>query len=780
MGWQDAPIIQPAGGKQPAWAGAPIVQQAAAAAPSESKEPQVGDPVPAGGVPKGFYAVTDDAGKQTLRREVTANDVVQWLHNFPGVGAAEHALAGTANLAGKALSGLSGLVSGGNPNVVHQVQQALHVEPPQTTDPIQQGLETVAQKGAQLARPVDEAVGNLSPAARTAIESAEEAGGDIAGLLGARGAFPERAAETVIARSPTEVAEQAGYTGLRTRADLAATGNKTITNTLIKKDAGMLPEQAPSVAALENARKIGPGKVYDAAEQSLPPKMAQDTELRAGIGNLPQSTSQLPRSPDVEALQEVMLKQPEMTRDELFANIREARERAKAHWKSDDPDKGALGDAYAHLANAYEDFVGRQLEANNAPVSLADWQAARVQMAKNYQAQGALRGEDFDPRVYGKIAERNPHLLTGNAAIVGHVANGLPAGTPPGMVGETMPYVAGAAAGEAVGHTLGGVPGVGAAAGALVAPRVRAALERLRTRGRPASAAQTGSNPALSYFFDQGRMPSGWNRGPWTGFGGYLPSPEMVNAGGGASTPSTLQSLGLTPDVQAAGAQHPAAARLAQFRQQLSRSPMETVDFQGPQNWGPPSMQTELAGPSAQTKVPGEDAIPFENVLEQGGTEEPPVGGVSQAAPRRATKAPKQPSVRTPPGAPTVAEGPPPRASPAQTAFRNKLAADRLRRLAGDLRLEGPGMSEGDPVARLRAALERRDRGFAKGGHTGPGGYLPSYAVGRNPLDNPLADAMARLQGGDDDFETLAMRFLPRSPLASVAPQAGATAVRGF
>lgn len=58
--------------------------------------------------------------------------------------------------------------------------------------------------------------------------------------------------------------------------------------------------------------------------------------------------------------------------------------------------------------------------------------------------------------------------------------------------------------------------------------------------------------------------------------------------------------------------------------------------------------------------------------------------------------------------------------------------------------------------------------------------YLPTYAQGRNPLDNPVGDASARLAGGHPgNFEALAERYLPHSPLASVAPQGGPP-VRGF
>lgn len=692
----------------------------ASAKPVETPAPKDYDPVPSTGVPEGFYAATGDDGKQTLRHNDSLADVMRVLSDIPGVGMAERVGQGATRLAGKIASGFAGMVGG--PDTAEKVRGAVNeaTELPPSNDPLVRGVEGV-QHGLQAADDyvgASKAIGNLPAGPRTAIEATEEAIPDIASVLGLRAAVPEAAATQTIARSPAEVAQAAGYTGLKTRLDLKAPGNQAVTDTLISKDAGIVPGQTPSVASLQNAIRVGPARVYRQAEQDIPPQLTMDEPLQTDLGNLPHQVSQLPRSPDVDALQETMLAKPDFTRDELFANIREARERAKAHWKSDDPDKGALGDAYHSLANAYEDFAGRELEKSGSAISLPDWQAARTQMAKNYQAQGALRGEHFDPAVYARTAEKNPGLLTGDAAIVGHVANGLPPGAAAGVgLGDIAPTALGVGAGELAGHAAG-IPVAGGVMGALTGPMIRAQLERLRTRGNPEAAASTAGNPALSYFFNQGRLEPGWNRAPSSPlpapFGGYLPSPDMINAGGGATTANELRNLGLTPDVQAAGAAHPAAARLAALREQLSRPPerpAEPVDFQGPQKWGDFSIDTQNRSPAP----PG--GIPFENVLEQGGTQRAPVGApAASRQPGRVARSPAQPDVRTPPGAPEIATAPPPGASPAQLAFRNKLAADRLRKVAGDLRLEGPGGATGSPADRARAALERQQRGYARGG----------------------------------------------------------------
>jgi hypothetical protein len=704
------------------------------------KSPQDYDPVPTSGVPEGFYAVTGDDGKKTLRRERgaldTIEDIPRALGDLPGVGMAQRVAQGGVRLAGKAASGIAGLF-GADPKAIQNTVNTATELPP-SNDPLVTAANVVGDVASRAAAPVDRAVSNLPPGPRTAIEATEEAVPDIASVLGMHGAVPEASAVAPVARTAAEVADAAGYTGLKTRADLRMPGNQAITDTLISQDAGIVPGQTPSIAALENARRVGPGRVYAQTEATIPHKLTMDESLQADLGNLPQQVSQLPRSPDVAALQETMLAQPEFTRDELFANIREARERAKAHWKSDDPDKGALGDAYHSLANAYEDFAGRKLEESGSDISLADWQAARTQMAKNYQAQGALRGpqgaEHFNPQVFAGIAERNPHLLTGNAAIVGHVANGLPAAEMGGTEG-LMAAGLGAAAGEAAGH-FAGVPVVGGMAGAVAGPMLRAKLEQLRTRGNPTAAAGTTTDPALSYFFNRDQMPPGWNRSPVTPqIAGLLPPPAMVNAGGGASTANTLENLGLTPDVQAAGAQHPGAARLQALRETLTRPPMEEIPFQGPQKWGDFSIAPPQAG------APPTDGIPSENVLEQGGTDKPPVGAPS-ARYRPPSKSPNQNAMRTPPGAPELAAGPLPGPSTAQLAFRNKLAADRLRKVAGDLSVEGPGGSSGDPLARVREALKRHERGYADGGEVVRGSSSP----GTPGVSGAVRDALAALR----------------------------------
>src|ERR1700722_13109428 len=178
------------------------------------------DPTPrAGGIPQGFHEIRTN-GAPYIVHDTTIDDVIKALSDLPGVGAAERIGQGVTRLAGKAASGFAGMVGG--PDTVSKVQGAVNsaTELPPSNDPVVQANNTLSQGAATVAAPIDRAVGNLPPGPRTAVEGAEEAIPDVASLLGFRAAAPAETAATTVARSPAEVAQAAGYTGLRTKADL--------------------------------------------------------------------------------------------------------------------------------------------------------------------------------------------------------------------------------------------------------------------------------------------------------------------------------------------------------------------------------------------------------------------------------------------------------------------------------------------------------------------------------------------------------------------------------
>ena len=423
------------------------------------------------------------------------------------------------------------------------------------------GRAVAAPFGA-VANTVENAAG---PAATKGIESASGTVNDIAGSLPVLGAGADAArsaataAKPLVARGAADVAQEAGYTGLSTRADMNTPGSRGITNQLVSQDIGVVPGADLNVAAVQNGRNVGPGKIYQQVHDSLPTTLTQDNTLAHDLGTLQDGSSQLPKSPDVAALRQAMVAQPSMTSDELFANIREARERASTLQDSDDPDKVALGRAYTGIANAYESFAGRQMPVQSG-VTLPQWQAARTQMAQSYLAEQALKGgTNFDPAVFARAAQNNPNLLSGGSKIVADTYNALDSGTG-STTGRAVGAVLGAGAGAAAEHMAGSGIGMGAGGGAIVgsqvSPAVQNTIRKMFTRGNLDAAQAAPSNPRLSYHYGPDNAPRAAPPGDLTPPPGQAgPTPTQGSLGDLLQGPAPAPGLDLAPPPgEAAGA----------------------------------------------------------------------------------------------------------------------------------------------------------------------------------------------------------------------------------
>lgn len=499
-----------------------------------------------------------------------------------------------------------------------------------------------------------------------------------------------------------------------------------VSRTVGANEAGIPAAQAPLLShdILIDARRE-PNSVYDRVETAVPPgalnPKAQQAVLQAGLpekGRMSQGSPQA--QAQIEQLRAQLLDPARQFTGAQFVNeMRGLRQEGFTNIASDDVSNQQLGRAQLSMARAVEGHILDSLP-KDGPVTPDQFLAARKTLAKNFTVQSALRGNDLDLKALARVQRSDPELLDGGLKMLADFA-------------ETHPEVAALPAESTRYNPPSFARDIENISLKNPVSWVRPALGSLARRslvGDPdaAIAAANQMFPARPGGRFAAPTPP-----PASPFGGYLPSPDMVNAGGGATTPSTLESLGLTPDVQAAGAQHPAAARLQALKEALSRPPMETVEFQGPQNWGPPGVETKP--PFRETNPALGETIPYAEVLEQGGTQRPPIGapGVTYRPP---AKSPAQPKMRTPPGAPELTEYAPYVPSEAQMNFRNQQAADRLRKVAGDLSVEGPGGATGDPLERLRAALLRRERGYAEGG------TVVSFAKkGAETLMNRIEDA---------------------------------------
>lgn len=405
---------------------------------------------------------------------------------------------------------------------------------------------------AQIQAERDRVLGKPSDTVADVVQQAGDVGGDVANILPAAGLVkgaaglaagatkgaPETiddALTTVGYRNLPRQGEGSGaaklgakITGEQPLAQQHTLNNQAVTDTLAKHEAGVPQNSDLDYQSLAVSRAAGPGKVYSAAEAAMPDTMVHDPKLTSDLAGVGDTTSQLPKSPDVDLLKQTMLDQPTMTRDQLFNNIRQARDRAARFYASDQPDAHAIGDAYQGVANAYEDFVGRQLNNSpGAPVTLADWQAARTAFAKNYAVQGAVRGTSVNAAKLAAIQSKDPEKLTGGLRLIAEQQNRYPlstgfgpttfepggvgaSGTPQGIIAR---HITGPLLGAGVGTLIGGPAGgmIGGASGLLGSELFQSVI-RKALGGNPiksaAMAEAATKNPDLASFFDQEVKPN--------------------------------------------------------------------------------------------------------------------------------------------------------------------------------------------------------------------------------------------------------------------------------
>jgi hypothetical protein len=578
------------------------------------------------------------------------------------------------------------------------------------------------------------------------------------------------------ARAGVEPAPLWAQAGLRTAEDAPIARNLAgpsgmealrlhtaeVSRTIAANEAGIPAGQAPILSndILADARRM-PNSVYDRAANAVPAgPLSPDAQKLVLQGGLPGEGRVSQGSPQaqaqIEALRQQLLaptnaKGGAWTGQNWVNEMRGLRQEGFTNVASDDVSNQQLGRAQLAFARAVEQHIGGSIPTG-ADVTPEQFWAARKTLAKNFTIQNALRGGDVDLQALARIQRADPEMLDGGTKMLADFGANHPevASLPTNATRYNPPGVA---------QDIKDVK--------LTEPAswLRPALGELARRSL------VGNTEDAVFQANQmfpPRMPGSFSPPippPPSRFGGYLPAPATVDAGGGATTLNTLDNLGLTPDVRAAGSQHPAAARLQALREQLSRPPMQEVDFQGPQKWGDFSLTPQQPVASALQA----EAVPFENVLEQGGTQGKPVAGIRSGyrpapqsrsgfdtrpvpegtpglPPGRGVPSPvgasKAPNMRTPEGAPELTEYTPYTPSDAQTAFRNQQAAARLRKVAGDLSVEGPGGSTGTMLDRVRAALERQDRGYAEGGEVVRGSSSP----GSPGFMGAARDALAALK----------------------------------
>ncbi len=431
---------------------------------------------------------------------------------------------------------------------------------------------------ATLARVVPDAAAMLLGGGEAAIGRAgkglAEGGEVIPGLL----SDAERAGFRTQKSHPiaSNIAGESGQAALTTH-------NNAVADRIAANEANVAPGVDMSYDALKEGRKA-PGAVYDRAVTDLgsghmladDPTFASAVDSAAGPRRITKGT------PDAEAKiaalkQQILSPQPR-DGEELVNELRGLRQEGSKNLGSDDVSNQQLGTAQINIANALEDYVGRNLPANGS-TNLAQFQAARQQIAKNYAVEGALRGSSVDPQAIARLQRNDSGLLTDGLKTVADFANENPAITglasriynPPSIVSD----LAGRSAYQA-GRNVESVLSPDWLMGALGA---KAAARRVLTGSTP-RAVQAANDafraPLADLFEPLTHTPPPANMPPKPL---YLPAPDAIPTPSGAiSTENQLADIGLTPDVRAAQQNHPGLANSSPPVPPAPRS-MPTVEF---------------------------------------------------------------------------------------------------------------------------------------------------------------------------------------------------------
>lgn len=530
--------------------------------------PKEGDLVPASGIPEGFYAVTGPDGKQTLRRKLGASDITQMLYDLPGVGTAANIAAGTANLGVKALSGLAGLLSGGKPDVVRSVQEKLSVAPVQSRDPVLQALGAASRPLERAAAPVESAVANLSPGARTALEAAAEAVNDVAALTPGLGA-----ARAIRAASRAAEAE-------RPLAALSAAERQAIEQRPVSGE-------TPTTAQL---RELAQQAYARADEAGLVIRPQSAARLKASIAQAIEKEGGADptlHSHTSAALRRIMDMEPRTLQDidrmrQIVLDAAGSPSRADRRLAQIVRDRI---DDYADRLSTLDIMAGNPQEAVQAIREARDYwsrfrkseiidelvRKAQIDAGKNYTQSGLENALRTRFAQLARNLKQMRQFTPEERAAIEKVAKGGPLENTLRFIGKFAPHgVVTSAVLAGLGHEIGGLGGL-AAAGAAEAGRLGATRLTQRNVQRASELVRSGRTvPRREEPVAQPAAAAPASAPPRA-----LPAPAfIVTPQGRVATESALRDIGMTPDVMRAGAAHPGAERPASLLTMLNNQPL--------------------------------------------------------------------------------------------------------------------------------------------------------------------------------------------------------------
>ena len=218
-----------------------------------------------------------------------------------------------------------------------------------------------------------------------------------------------------------------------TRQGMQAT-NSQVFNKLTAEDLGLPTNQPLTLGSIKSVRQTA-GSAYDAVKGTG--QFNSDASYFADVQKVLANSSQLENAyPGMSALanQKVqdLVKAASVNVHDASSAVdftkflrNQASGNFKSAFRTGDPQTLELAHAQQGIANAVEDLIGRHLDEIGQPELAQNWQNARTTIAKSYQAQAALKGNNIDAlRLAKQVNAGKP--MTGGMGLAGKFAAHFP------------------------------------------------------------------------------------------------------------------------------------------------------------------------------------------------------------------------------------------------------------------------------------------------------------------------------------------------------------------
>lgn len=402
MGWQDAPVIQPAsagqaGGAQPAWMSAPVISPTKPE--STLKQDMIGEAEAAGKLLTGGVAALGGGmaylgglalgegpegaqkAKQGIEDRFTYQPRTQAGQEISAnLEKPFRRLGEKADAAGRAVAEKTGSPAlGAATNTL--IQGAPNLLP---------AVPKVARAGFRAAEPaIASAAERIATAGeeRAAVRGAEEA---------PKQAKIEQARSIGLKLPPSEAGGPVGKTlegaGGKVQTEMSLSrANAKVINRTGAKEIGLSDRQPMTEANIERQKQKA-FKSYDAVKKAG--KVEFGDQYREELKSVRERTQQAEEDfpEDTNELIDKEIKKfdrPSADASSVLEKIKSLRDRASRNMKSLDGEKFELGLAQKKIATAMENQIERQFSATN-PTLISDFRNARVQLAKIYNVEDAL------------------------------------------------------------------------------------------------------------------------------------------------------------------------------------------------------------------------------------------------------------------------------------------------------------------------------------------------------------------------------------------------------